>query len=293
MTKNSRLNALYERLKRANGLSMSALAAEFGVSVKTLQRDFNALRNFGAYKVGRLLFLDAKRAKDDLSGDERVIVGILTNLAKSNGKDFYLKAKPLLTRLTQQIEQPIFINQTSESLNDKDLANFEFIEQCITRCVELGFEYHGKTYAVKPFKLGHFEDFWYLLGLDTRDNDCFKKFYFKEISHLQDLGRHFTLDEDIEKRIQKANSVWFNLDEPFFVQLLIDAKMAKYFKRRVMSGATLIEQSDKSVILELEIAHTMQIKPLIYKFIPHIRVLEPVWLNESLKNELLDYAKSL
>ena len=37
----------------------------------------------------------------------------------------------------------------------------------------------------------------------------------------------------------------------------------------------------------------MQIKPLIYEYIPHIRVIEPAWLNEALKKELSDFAKSL
>lgn len=37
----------------------------------------------------------------------------------------------------------------------------------------------------------------------------------------------------------------------------------------------------------------MQIKPLIYEFIPYIKVLEPAWLNEKLKNELLEFVKEL
>ena len=98
-TKSARLNALYERLKNANGLSFEDLANEFEVSKKTIQRDFAELQSLGAYKSGRLLFLDKRRAKDELNSDERVVVGILSKLARTSGKDFYLKAKPLLTRL--------------------------------------------------------------------------------------------------------------------------------------------------------------------------------------------------
>lgn len=57
-TKTARLNALYERLKSANGISIKDLAAEFEVSAKTIQRDFKALQRLGAYKSGRLLYLD-------------------------------------------------------------------------------------------------------------------------------------------------------------------------------------------------------------------------------------------
>lgn len=292
-TKTTRLNALYKRLKGANGISMSDLATEFEVSAKTIQRDFKALQRFGAYKSGRLLYLDESLAKDELANDERVVLGILSKLARASGKGFYLKAKPLLTRLSQQIEQPIYINTQSESLDDSDLLNFDFIEKAITKRVELAFEYEGKAYQIKPFKLACFSGFWYVLALDSADDDTFKKFYFKAMKNLQSLERSFTLDERVEKHLKNAHSVWFNLDEPFLVQLFIDKEVSKYFKRRHLIGATLYEQADESIVLELEISHIMQIKPLIYEYIPHIRVIEPAWLNERLKKELTDFAKSL
>lgn len=158
-TKTARLNALYERLKSANGISIKDLAKEFEVSAKTIQRDFKALQRLGAYKSGRLLYLDESLAKDELANDERVVLGILSKLARASGKGFYLKAKPLLTRLSQQIEQPIYINTQSESLDDDDLLNFDFIEKAITKRVELAFEYEGKAYQIKPIKLACFSGF--------------------------------------------------------------------------------------------------------------------------------------
>ena len=158
--------------------------------------------------------------------------------------------------------------------------------------MELAFEYEGKAYQIKPFKLAYFSGFWYVLGFDKKD-ELFKKFYFKQMKHLQALQSKFTLDERVEKRLKNAHSVWFNLDEPFLVRLLIDKEVSKYFKRRHLIGATLYEQADGGLVLECEISHIMQIKPLIYEYIPHIRVIEPAWLNETLKKEISDFAKSL
>ena len=180
----------------------------------------------------------------------------------------------------------------SQSLDDSDLLNFDFIEKAITKRVELGFEYENKAYQIKPFKLAYFGGFWYVLGFDKKD-ELFKKFYFKAMKNLQSLERSFALDERVEKRLKNAHSVWFNLDEPFLVRLLIDKEVSKYFKRRHLIGATLYEQDDGGLVLECEISHIMQIKPLIYEYIPHIRVIEPAWLNEALKKELSDFAKSL
>lgn len=171
--------------------------------------------------------------------------------------------------------------------------HFDFIEKLILQKVELGFEYKGKSYEVKPLKLAYFDGFWYILALDSKDNDCFKKFYFKQMGNLRALSKKFNLNESLEKRLQKAHSVWFNFDETFTVRLLISQKISQYFKRWDFKWAMLYPQSDGSVILELEISHIMEIKPLIYEFIPHIKVLEPTWLNEMLKNELLEFAKGL
>lgn len=291
--KSARLNQIYERLKNSSGVSFDDLAREFEVSKKTIARDFKALQDLGAYKNGQLLCLDKKKAKDNLKSDERVVLGILDKLARASGTSFYLKAKPLLTRLTQQLNQPIFINSQSESLDESDLVHFDFIERLILQRLKLNFEYKGKSYEVKPLKLACFDGFWYVLALDSKDNDCFKKFYFKQMGNLKALNENFKLDERLEKRLQKAHSVWFNFNETFTVRLLISQKISRYFKRWDLKWAMLYPQSDESVILELEISHIMEIKPLIYEFIPHIKVLEPTWLNEMLKNELLEFVREL
>lgn len=291
--KSFRLNQLYERLKNTSGVSFDDLASEFEVSKKTIARDFKALQSRGAYKNGQLLCLDERLAKDDLKSDERVVLGILDKLAKASGTSFYLKAKPLLKRLTQQLNQPIFVNLQSEILNESDLVHFDFVEKLILQKVELGFEYKNKSYEVKPLKLACFGSFWYVLALDSKDNNCFKKFYFKEMENLMALKRKFTFDESVEKWLKNAHSVWFNLDERFTVRLLISKEVTKYFQRKNFINAMLYKQNDESMILECEISHFMEIKPLIYEFIPYIKVLEPAWLNEMLKNELLEFAKGL
>lgn len=132
----------------------------------------------------------------------------------------------------------------------------------------------------------------------AREFEVSKKTIARDFKALQSRGAYkngqlLCLDERLEKRLEKANSAWFNLNEPFLVQLFVDKKIAKYFKRKDLKGVILYPQSDESVILELEISHIMQIKPLIYEFIPYIKVLEPAWLNEKLKNELLEFVKGL
>ena len=113
------------------------------------------------------------------------------------------------------------------------------------------------------------------------------------MSDLRALGRGFVLDEGLEQKLKRAHSAWFNLNEPFLVRLLIDAEIAKYFQRKSIQGGILSPQKDGSAILEIEISHIMEIKPLVYEFIPHIRVIEPEWLNDELKAEIAEYVESI
>ena len=55
----------------------------------------------------------------------------------------------------------------------------------------------------------------------------------------------------------------------------------------------MCENSDKSIEIELEITNIMEIKPIIYHYMPYIRVIEPAWLASELKDEILEFSKSL
>ena len=50
---------------------------------------------------------------------------------------------------------------------------------------------------------------------------------------------------------------------------------------------------DASLIIEIYINDKMQIKPIIYEHIPHIRLLEPLWLAKDIKQELQSFMQVL
>ncbi len=50
-------------------------------------------------------------------------------MAKGGGKTFYGKAHSLLAKMTQQLEQPIFTNMDSETLDDGNLELFITLEK--------------------------------------------------------------------------------------------------------------------------------------------------------------------
>ena len=223
-TKYNRINQIYNMLKNnTHGLTITELANELDVSTKTIQRDlYEVLSDFGAIKEGRTWKIDPKLTQDNLNSNEKLILGILDEMAKGAGGIFYSKAHSILTQITQQLEHPIFANVNGEYLEDKTLELFEQIEKVIKEKTEIKFDYEKYNFHVKPLKLAFFDGFWYLLALHVKkDKDVFKKFHLKTIKNITTLDNKFEIPQIVEDRLKYANSVWFNLDELFSVRLLL------------------------------------------------------------------------
>ena len=296
-SKYNRINQIYSMLKNnTHGLTITELANELNVSTKTIQRDlYEVLSDLGAIKEGRTWKIDPKLENDDLNSNERLILGILDEMAKSAGNVFYSKAHSLLSQITQQLEHPIFTNVNAEFLEDKSIALFEQIEKAIKEKNEIKFDYENYNFHVKPLKLAFFDGFWYLLALHVKKNkEEFKKYHLKTIKKVEVLNIKFDVPSLVEERLKFANSVWFNLDEQYSVRLLLDKQIRKYFERKPLRGQSIIgEDRDGSIEIEIKISNNMEIIPLILYYIPYIKVLEPQHLADEIKDRVQGYLEEI
>ncbi len=296
-TKYNRINQIYEMLKNnVHGMTITELAKELDVSTKTIQRDlYEVLNSFGAIKEGRTWKIDPKLTQDNLASNEKLILGILDEMAKSAGNLFYSKAHSLLSQITQQLEHPIFTNVNGEYLEDKTVALFEQIEIAIKDKNEIKFDYEKYNFHVKPLKLAFFDGFWYLLALHVKKNkEEFKKYHLKTIKKVEVLSTKFEIPALVEERLKFANSVWFNLDEQYSVRLFIDKQIRKYFERKPLRGQSIIgEDKDGSIEIEIKISNNMEIIPLILYYIPYIKVLEPQHLADEIKDRVQWYLEEI
>ena len=296
-TKWDRINTIYELLNRSSeGITISELSRELGVSTKTIQRDlYEVLGEYGAVKSGRMWKIDKKQTSDNLNPSDRIILGILDEMAKNGGNAFYGKAHSLLAKITQQLEHPIFANLDTESLDDEHIEIFSNIENAIKKKIAIEFEYKKHIFNIKPLKLAFFDGFWYLLSLDINDSDKFKKFHLKSISKLNFKNDKFTIPLKVEERLEKANSIWFDMDKELFdVHLYIDKEIVKFFERKPLKSQSIIgKDPDGSIELVIQITNEMEIIPLILLYIPYIKVLSPDWLANMIKDKINDYLKEL
>ena len=89
-----------------------------------------------------------------------------------------------------------------------------------------------------------FDGFWYVFAMDKK---VFKKFHLKSIKELEILSEYSFIPSDIESKIKRAKSAWFNLADSFTVRLWVSYEIAKYFDRKPLNNnEMIIDNRDKS-----------------------------------------------
>ena len=289
----TRLVNILSRLNDGEALSITELSHEFAVSSRTIQRDFNErLISFPIYKEGkRWKMQDGFRLEKTTSIEDAVVLDIIGGLVDGSKGQFASKAKKLLSKLKNEEHNPIYTKLDLEDISDKlkevQLLEFAIKDKNLISC-HYAFESYEKELTLKPLKIANYEGFWYLVALDSR-NDELKKYYLKNISKICIVKENFVNSPKLDEALENSLSIWFDKNrEPFEVKLLIDTKIAKYFKRKPIGKTQTIESiyEDGSMEVVVNITHQMEIMPLVKYWIPHIKVLEPAWIKECIVEDL-------
>ena len=295
----TRLNTILARLNDGEALSVKELAEEFAVSVRTIQRDFNE-RLVSLYPIyqekKRWRMQKGFKLEKATSSEDIIVLDILEKLTDGLGDRFSKKAKALLSKIKNEDFNPIYAKLDIEDISTS-FSELAILEDAIKAKQELTCKYDFGEYCydldLKPLKIVVFEGFWYLLALDAR-NDEMKKYHLKSISNIKIKETTFTTTKELEKILNNAINVWFEKDQkPINVVLYLDSVATKYIKRKPISNTQRLiqEYKDGSSELELQITHEMEILPLLKYWIPHIKVIEPIFIQYRLIEEMKEYLK--
>lgn len=289
---------ILERLENGEELSIGELAREWNVDPKTIQRDFDKLKQMYPDRVERAE--DKKRYRKPLSrrtqNDGEMVLEMLESMVKDIGVDFYKKAHPLLERIQRQIKSPFYTRLDIEDIGSK----FDIVmrlEQAIDqkREVTLSYTSYGAKVSseytnVRPIKVIVYEGFWYLLA---QQRSYTKKFYIKSISGCEITELAFQHNTKIIQRLENSINVWFSTNvEPYEVRLWVDKSVVVYFERKpVTRNQKLYKQPDGSAELVLKVTSDEEIYPILKYWMPTIRVIEPQRIQEKFEGMLSGYLK--
>ena len=287
--RSKRLGRIFEMISH-EPKSTKQIADALGLNVRTIQRDLNEILAFnGAVKKGRLWSVD--KSEFDPNDESQIVLSVLDKMAKNVGAEFYSKAHGLLKGISEGLNHPIFVSLSAEKLEKKDIELIENLESVIASRNEIELLYFSKTHRLSPIKIALFDGFWYLLAMA---GEKLKKFHLKSIKEIKILPSEFKIDESLENRIKSANSAWFDPEKSFIVRLWIDKVVKKYFERKPLPNQQIMcENEDGSIEIEVQVTHTMEIKPLVFYYLPHIKVIEPSSLADDILAEMERYIKEI
>ena len=290
----TRLTIILSKLNDGESLSVKELAEEFNVSTKTIQRDLNErLRDFPIYQDKRRWKMqDGFKVEKTKSLQEQLVLEIIEKITEGIGGQFATTSHKLLSKIKNEDFNPIYTKLNIEDISDR-FDDIQIIEKAIKERVELECNYtndrEGSFRAtLQPLKIVNYEGFWYLVAL--RD-DIVQKYYIKTLSGINLTDRFFEADEEIEEILENSINIWFKADiEPF--EGKIDAKKMKNneFKRRPLPTQTIESLSqDGTMEFSIMITDEMEIMPVVKYWLPHLRILEPMWISEMIDEDLEEY----
>jgi predicted DNA-binding transcriptional regulator YafY len=292
----TRLTTILSRLYQGEKLQPKDLSQEFNVSLRTIQRDFKErLLSFPIYYENKHWQMDSKfKLEKNISIEDSITLDILENLSTNLGTHFHTQTSKILNKLKNRQYSPIFTKLNMEDISSEFDSMISFEEAILLKHpikVKYTTEKKQEEIKINPIKIVNFEGLWYLVATD--ENNKLKSYYIKNITLLKTYKSTFTIPKKIETILNNAISIWFSDNEPFKVTLEIDNHVAKFFKSKPISATQeIISEDENKLTISVMASSDWEIIPIVKSWIPFVKVIEPIRIQESVKEEARKFLDS-
>ena len=287
-----RLSQVLTKLNHGESLDPQALADEFGVNLRTIQRDLNVrfsvlplIKSNGKYRMdeshlGKLTIHDIERFA--------VFTGVSGLFPDMSGQFL----KELLASNTN--EAWMVRGHHYEDVREKRTM-FVALEQSIVEKHTVQFRYsktNGEARvrsAVEPYKLINQKGIWYLAAWNEGK---LKSFAISRIDALLVDAETFIPRKQVEEELAASDGIWLGAVRQR-VLIQVSSQVASFFRRRNLLPNQVIEKETAggSILVASTVVHIDEILPILRYWIPHVQVVEPPHYQQLLEQGLTDYLK--
>ncbi|RLA84292.1 MAG: hypothetical protein DRG78_01905 [Epsilonproteobacteria bacterium] len=189
-----------------------------------------------------------------------------------------------------------FENAKSDSKIFKILERNIKNQKCII--IEYPVEDKLQKIEVKPYKILFINENFYLACEIEHEDYSFSMYRISKIKTIEDISKTFHKNLDIDnfiKDIQTPFSIYQNNYKENQVEVIVevDSKKAFFYKsKKHLKSQEIIETKENgNLIVKFTVTQELEIEELIKKWIPYVKVIEPLSLRDKIYNELSAYLK--
>jgi len=283
--------------------------SEIDVGLRTLQKDMRYVKEYlgdNLSKTGSKYKLIKKDSLNDFFTENnqelKKFFHAISLIGKSVFGDNFKKYAHILDDIKKE-QKGVYLFLENPFENLKNLALKSQLEQCIKNKRYIDINYNtNKEYIfkrVKAYKIIYQNGSWYLATITTEDSEVNGGFKLLRLGFIKEIeyskgGTNFHEDIYVKDFLEnKFQSLFTSFDKKFFtVRLQVDNSMARFFKvKKYLKSQRIIEETEEYLIVELSTNDDMEIIPLVQRWLPHIKVIEPKYLHDKILANLAQYIK--
>ena len=315
----ARVLELLKRFNNGEKISINALSNEvlwYGKSEKTIRRDLDVIKEYfpdsfelvkggesGCYKA------ITKNAFDNFINAEFMSLMVqMFNLANKSDlfDNFDLNEddkKILESKIKDSKKYYEFKNKPFETFKS-DSVLLKELESKIKhqKYINIQYEVNGKInkFEVKPYKIVFINENFYLACEIESEKLEFAMYRLSKIKSVEDTSKTFHKNLEIEDFIKDMQTPFSTYKRDYKKNLInvileIDESKAFYFEnKKYLKSQELIEKKENgNLLLSFKVTQKMEIEELIKKWIPFVKVIEPISLKDKIESDLRSYLNIL
>ncbi|MFH7349220.1 WYL domain-containing protein [Acinetobacter variabilis] len=286
-----RLANILTKLNMGYQLDIKELAADFGVSTRTISRDFDRLNAY----LPLLQDVESKKYYLNLNYLGKISPKDIRNFAQLSGiKHLYPSLD--MSFLRELLDSRAHQIYSAKGYSFEDVSQFKELFKVLGKAIQeqrqINFVYKGEPRLVQPYRLIHHHGNWYLAAVREDQLRTYRISHI-QLTHSPYQDSYFVPDPNIVKLVEDDDSIWFGQDKQEII-LSIDSQVAFYFKQRsILPEQQIIRESgDGGLLVSSKINHDMQLLPLIRFWIPHLKIVNPGRLQDEMEKGLNEYISS-
>jgi len=296
MSQKSSLYRTIDILKRLNDgkkLCVTRLSQEYGVSDRTIRRDFELIRELfeefmtkegECYQAYKKVLLD-----EVLSATDLMTLANIVNLFGITQKESLISKQ---TKALIDASMSVYDFKSRPYENMQNIETVRKLEHAIKFHKEIQIRYKTEravtTANFRPYKILFLNENFYMVG----ENSSKHAFEFRRISMIEAVtykNKTFIPHSDIINFIKTIQTPWANFgEESRVVQLRVDKKIRRFFllKKYLPSQEVISTYENGDILVEYQVTNFNEIEDLLLKWLPDVKIITPNHLKKKLRRTL-------